>query len=185
MLGLDAQPASPDGVKMSPMLVEGVECMSMALLIGKDQAAIWRGLMVMKAISQMLGQVYWSERDIMIVDMPPGTGDSQLTLAQKISLSGAIIVTTPQDLALIDARKGLRMFQTMDVPILGLIENMSSFACPHCGEHSPIFDHSGGKKIADAYNIPYLGEVPLHMELHASEDSERPLILSHHNVEIP
>lgn len=179
MLGLDQRPRSPDGKKMSPIMFENVECMSMGLLMPKDQPAIWRGPMVMKALTQMLGQVYWSARDIMIIDMPPGTGDVQLTLAQKFSLAGAIIVSTPQDLALIDARKGLKMFQTMNTPILGIVENMSTFACPHCGEYSSIFDQAGAKAEAEKCKIPFLGEVPLHMDLRASGDKKLPFVLAY------
>lgn len=179
MLGLDQQPQSPDGKKMSPIIVEGVECMSMGLLMPKDQPAIWRGPMVMKALTQMLTQVHWHQRDIMIIDMPPGTGDAQLTLAQKFPLTGAIIVSTPQDLALIDARKGIKMFQTTNVPILGIIENMSTFTCPHCGEHSPIFDEGGGKEEAAKQNIQLLAEIPLNVKLRAAGDQNNPFVQAH------
>lgn len=183
MLGLVNQPQS-DGKKMSPEVFDGVECMSMGLLIPKDQPAIWRGPMVIKAINQMLNQVNWSNRDIMVIDMPPGTGDAQLTLSQNANLSGAVIVSTPQDLALIDARKGLKMFQTMDIPILGIIENMSSFACPHCGENTPIFHHGGAGETAMNMGVPFLGEIPLYLGLREAGDADKPFVLSHSDHEI-
>ncbi|MBP6985225.1 MAG: P-loop NTPase [Alphaproteobacteria bacterium] len=176
MLGLSNPPSSTDGKKMNPEIVDGVECMSMGLLIPKDQPAIWRGPMVIKAINQMLQQVAWSDRDIMVIDMPPGTGDVQLTLAQNASLSGVVIVSTPQDLALIDARKGLKMFQTLNVPILGLLENMSFFLCPHCGETSHIFHKGGVRQDAVSCGIPFLGEIPLNMVLRESGDSHHPIV---------
>jgi ATP-binding protein involved in chromosome partitioning len=184
MLGLENQPQSADGIKMSPEIYEDVECMSMGLLVGREQPAIWRGPMVIKALNQMLGQVAWSERDIMVIDMPPGTGDAQLTLAQNANLSGVVIVSTPQDLALIDARKGLKMFQTMGIPILGVVENMSSFACPQCGEVSQIFHHGGAAKAAEENGIPFLGEIPLVMDVREAGDSRKPFVLSHPDHEI-
>lgn len=178
MLGLDKPPESLDGKKMRPEQVESVECMSMGLLIPKDQPAIWRGPMVIKALNQMLNQVAWSDRDVMVIDMPPGTGDAQLTLAQNAKLAGVIIVSTPQDLALIDARKGLKMFQTMQIPILGVIENMSTFACPHCGEHTAIFNHGGARQSAKESQIPFLGEIPLYLGLREAGDTFKPFVLS-------
>lgn len=179
MLGLVNQPQSVDGKKMSPEMYEGIECMSMGLLIPKDQPAIWRGPMVIKALNQMLGQVDWGRCDIMVIDMPPGTGDAQLTLSQNAHLSGVIIVSTPQDLALIDARKGLKMFQTMDIPVLGMIENMSSFSCPHCGENTPVFNHGGAHDAAIEAGIPFLGEIPLFLGLREAGDEKKPFVLSH------
>jgi ATP-binding protein involved in chromosome partitioning len=181
MLGLTNPPQSVDGFFMQPEVYEDVACMSMGLLIGRDEPAIWRGPMVIKAMHQMLRQVEWGPRDIMVIDMPPGTGDAQLTLAQKANLSGAIIVSTPQDLALIDARKGLKMFETMGVPILGAIENMSTFSCPHCGQDSPIFDHGGARDTAQELGVPFLGELALSMDLRSSGDAHKPFVLSHPN----
>lgn len=179
MLGLEEQPHSEDGKLMKPLLCEGVKCMSMGLLIPKDQPAVWRGPMVIKALKQMLFQVDWGSLDILVIDMPPGTGDAQLTLAQSAQLNGVIMVSTPQDLALIDARKGWKMFQTMDIPILGLIENMSSFTCPHCEQNSSIFNHGGAHKAATKENIHFLGEIPLNISLRESGDSHMPYVLNH------
>jgi ATP-binding protein involved in chromosome partitioning len=184
MLGLENQPQSPDGKKMAPEVFEGVECMSMGLLIPKDQPAIWRGPMIIKALNQMLGQVHWGRSDIMVIDMPPGTGDAQLTLSQNANLSGVVIVSTPQDLALIDARKGLKMFQTMEIPILGIVENMSSFACPHCGINTPIFNHGGASDAAAEAGVPFLGEIPLYLGLREAGDAHKPFVLSHPDHDI-
>jgi len=184
MLGLDKQPESLDGKLMSPEIYEDVACMSMGLLMPKEQPAIWRGPMVIKALKQMLGQVDWGVRDIMVIDMPPGTGDAQLTLSQSANLSGAVVVSTPQDLALIDARKGLKMFQTMEIPILGVVENMSSFACPHCGKNTPIFNHGGAYEAASAMGVPFLGEIPLYLGLREAGDAFKPFVLSHDGHDI-
>ena len=137
---------------------------------------IWRGPMVMSALSQMLKDVAWGELDVLVVDMPPGTGDAQLTMAQQVPLAGAVIVSTPQDLALIDARKGLNMFRKVNVPVLGLVENMSSFVCPHCGERSDIFGHGGARSEAERLGVPFLGEVPLLSEIRATSDEGRPVV---------
>lgn len=179
MLGLEKAPASPDGKLMAPEIFEGVKCMSMGLLIPKNQPAIWRGPMVIKALNQMLNQVSWGQLDIMVIDMPPGTGDAQLTLSQNANLSGVVIVSTPQDLALIDAIKGINMFQTMNIPILGIIENMSTFSCPHCEKESHIFDQDGAKDTAEEKNLPFLGEIPLHMELRQAGDAKSPFVISY------
>ncbi len=184
MLGLDKPPESLDGKQMSPEICQDVACMSMGLLMPKEQPAIWRGPMVIKALKQMLGQVDWGVRDIMVIDMPPGTGDAQLTLSQSANLSGAVVVSTPQDLALIDARKGLKMFQTMEIPILGVIENMSSFACPHCGENTPIFNHGGACEAASSMGVPFLGEIPLYLGLREAGDAFKPFVLSHPDHDI-
>jgi ATP-binding protein involved in chromosome partitioning len=184
MLGLENQPQSLDGKKMMPEMYEGVACMSMGLLIPKDQPAIWRGPMIIKALNQMLEQVDWGHLDIMVIDMPPGTGDAQLTISQKANLAGAIIVSTPQDLALIDARKGLKMFQTMGIPILGIVENMSSFACPHCGKNTPIFHHGGASDTALQAAIPFLGEIPLYLGLREAGDAFKPFVLQETEHEI-
>ena len=137
---------------------------------------IWRGPMVMSALSQMLKDVAWGELDVLEVDMPPGTGDAQLTMAQQVPLAGAVIVSTPQDLALIDARKGLNMFRKVNVPVLGLVENMSGFVCPHCGERSDIFGHGGARSEAERLGVPFLGEVPLLPEIRATSDEGRPVV---------
>jgi len=139
---------------------------------------IWRGPMVMGALEQMMGDVEWGPLDIMIVDMPPGTGDAQLTMAQRVPLAGAVIVSTPQDLALLDARKGLNMFRKVDVPVLGVIENMSYFLCPHCGERSEIFAHGGAKRAAEQMGIDFLGEIPLDMAIREGIDSGRPTVVA-------
>ena len=137
---------------------------------------IWRGPMVMSALTQMLREVEWGTLDVMIVDMPPGTGDAQLTMAQQVPLAGAVIVSTPQDLALIDARRGVEMFKRVNVPVLGIIENMSYFVCPKCGEHHDIFGHGGAHREAERLGVPFLGEVPLHMAIRETSDSGRPVV---------
>ena len=142
---------------------------------------IWRGPMVMSALSQMLKDVAWGELDVLVVDMPPGTGDAQLTMAQQVPLAGAVIVSTPQDLALIDARKGLNMFRKVNVPVLGIVENMSTFICPHCGEASNIFGHGGAKSEATRLGVPFLGEVPLTLEIRETSDAGRPVVASDPN----
>lgn len=178
MLGLEDQPHSHDGKLMAPVVYEGVECMSMGLLVPKDQPAIWRGPMVIKALKQMLTQVDWGALDIMVIDMPPGTGDAQLTLAQTAGLAGVVIVSTPQDLALIDARKGWKMFQTLNIPVIGVVENMSTFVCPHCGESTPIFHHGGARQAAEQEGIPFLGEIPLNLDVRVAGDSCKPFVLT-------
>lgn len=139
---------------------------------------IWRGPMVISAITQMLREVRWGEVDVMVVDMPPGTGDAQLTMAQSVPLAGAVIVSTPQDLALIDARRGIAMFRRVEVPILGIVENMSTFVCPHCGTQTDIFAHGGARREAERLGVPYLGEVPLAMEIRETSDAGRPVMVS-------
>jgi ATP-binding protein involved in chromosome partitioning len=148
--------------------------MSMGFLVDEETPMIWRGPMVMSALSQMLKDVAWGELDVLVVDMPPGTGDAQLTMAQQVPLAGAIIVSTPQDLALIDARKGLNMFRRVNVPVLGLVENMSTFICPHCGQRCDIFGHGGAKAEAQRLGVPFLGEVPLTLAVRESSDEGRP-----------
>jgi ATP-binding protein involved in chromosome partitioning len=152
--------------------------MSIGFLVPEDTPMIWRGPMVMSALKQMLGEVAWGELDIMIVDMPPGTGDAQLTMAQQVALAGAVIVSTPQDIALIDARKGLNMFKKVDVPVLGIIENMSYFLCPHCGHRSDIFSHGGARREAERLGTDFLGEVPLDMAIRETSDDGRPITVS-------
>jgi len=178
MLGISGRPTSADGKILRPMENFGVKCMSIGFLVPEDTPMIWRGPMVMSAIQQMLRDVAWGELDIMIVDMPPGTGDAQLTLAQSVALAGAVIVSTPQDIALIDARKGLAMFQKVDVPVLGIIENMSYFLCPHCGERSDIFSHGGARREALRLGTDFLGEVPLDMAIRETSDEGRPITVS-------
>ncbi len=177
MLGVDAKPPLVDG-KMVPLEAWGLKAMSIGLLVDPDSAMIWRGPMVMSALEQMMNQVHWGALDIMIVDMPPGTGDAQLTMAQRVKLAGAVIVSTPQDIALIDARRGVRMFEKTMVPILGLIENMSSFACPHCGEVSHLFGHGGAKREAETLGVPFLGEVPLLLDIRQTSDAGTPIVAS-------
>ena len=150
----------------------------MGFLVPEDTPMIWRGPMVMSALQQMLRDVDWGELDVMVVDMPPGTGDAQLTMAQQVPLAGAVIVSTPQDIALIDARKGLNMFRKVDVPVLGIIENMSYFLCPHCGERSDIFSHGGARREAERLGVDFLGEVPLDIAIRETSDDGRPIVVS-------
>jgi ATP-binding protein involved in chromosome partitioning len=154
----------------------GVKVMSIGFLVEEDNAMIWRGPMVISAITQMLREVAWEDLDILVVDLPPGTGDAQLTMAQQAPLAGAIIVSTPQDIALIDARRGIAMFQKVSIPILGLIENMSSFCCPACNHVTPIFGHGGARAEAERRGIPYLGEIPLDMQIRQTSDDGRPIV---------
>jgi len=166
------------GRVLKPMEGYGLKVMSMGFLVAEDTPMIWRGPMVISAITQMLREVEWGELDVLVVDMPPGTGDAQLTMAQQVPLAGAVIVSTPQDLALIDARKGLNMFRKVDVPVLGIIENMSYFLCPSCGDRSDIFGHGGAREEAERLGVPFLGEVPLHMDIRAKSDSGQPVVIS-------
>ena len=152
--------------------------MSMGFLMNEESPVIWRGPMVMSALMQMVREVEWGELDILILDMPPGTGDAQLTMAQQVPLAGSVIVSTPQDLALIDARKGLRMFKDVDVPILGIIENMSTFICPHCGKSSDIFGHGGAEAEAAKLGVLFLGAIPLHMDIRHHSDSGTPVVVA-------
>ena len=163
---------------LKPVEKYGLEVMSMGFLVDEETPMIWRGPMVISAITQMLKDVAWGELDIMVVDMPPGTGDAQLTMAQQVPLAGAVIVSTPQDLSLIDARRGLNMFKRVDVPVLGIIENMSYFLCPKCGERSDIFSHGGARAEAGKLSVPFLGELPLHMSIRESSDAGHPIVIS-------
>jgi ATP-binding protein involved in chromosome partitioning len=183
MLDISGQPVSPDGRSLSPMENYGVKCMSMGFLVAEDTPMIWRGPMVQSALQQMLRDVDWGELDIMIVDMPPGTGDAQLTMAQQVPLAGAVIVSTPQDIALLDARKGLNMFRKVDVPVLGIVENMSYFACPNCGHVSHVFSHGGARREAEKLGMEFLGEVPLDMEIRETSDGGRPIVVSNPDSE--
>ena len=178
MLGISGRPSSPDGKMLKPMENYGVKCMSMGFLVDEDTAMIWRGPMVMSAIEQMLRDVEWGELDVLVVDMPPGTGDAQLTLAQKVPLTGAVIVSTPQDIALLDARRGLNMFRKVDVPVFGIVENMSYYICTECGHRAEIFSHGGARRIAEQLGMEFLGEVPLDIEIRETSDSGQPIVVS-------
>ena len=178
LLGLTGRPQVAQGNTLRPMQGFGLKAMSMGFLVDEGTPIIWRGPMVVSALTQMLRDVDWGNLDVLVIDMPPGTGDVQLTMAQQVPLSGAIIVSTPQDLALIDARKGLNMFRKVDVPVLGIIENMSYFICPKCGERSDIFGHGGARMEAEKLGIPFLGGVPLHMDIRATSDEGQPIVAS-------
>ncbi|MGB0630743.1 MAG: Mrp/NBP35 family ATP-binding protein [Alphaproteobacteria bacterium] len=176
MMGITGRPSSPDGKTIIPMEAHGVTCMSIGFLVPQDTAMIWRGPMVMGALEQMMGDVDWGPQDILVVDMPPGTGDAQLTMAQRVPLAGAVIVSTPQDLSLIDAKKGLNMFRKVDVPVLGIVENMSYFLCPSCGERSEIFAHGGAAQAATQIGVDFLGEIPLEMAIREGGDNGTPIV---------
>jgi ATP-binding protein involved in chromosome partitioning len=178
MLGISGKPSMVDKTTLRPMENYGLKCMSIGFLVPEDTPMIWRGPMVMSALQQMLRDVAWGELDIMIVDMPPGTGDAQLTMAQQVALAGAVIVSTPQDIALIDARKGLAMFEKVNVPVLGIVENMSYFLCPHCGGRSDIFSHGGARREAARLGTDFLGEVPLDLAIRETSDEGRPITVS-------
>ena len=175
LLGLDAEPEL-EGKRLKPLYVFGLKAMSIGFLVPEGEAMIWRGPMVTSAINQLLREVDWGELDCLVVDMPPGTGDAQLTLAQSVPLAGAVIVSTPQDLALIDARRGVTMFQKTNVPILGIVENMSYFVCPHCQGRSDIFAHGGARHEAETLGVPFLGEVPLALQIREQSDAGRPTV---------
>jgi ATP-binding protein involved in chromosome partitioning len=176
LLAIRGRPETLGGNRLRPMTGYGLTVMSIGFLVAEDTPMIWRGPMVMSALTQMLREVEWGTLDVMIVDMPPGTGDAQLTMAQQVPLAGAVIVSTPQDLALIDARRGVEMFKRVNVPVLGIIENMSYFVCPKCGERHDIFGHGGAHKEADKLGVPFLGEVPLHMAIRETSDAGRPVV---------
>ena len=178
MMGITGKPNSSDGHNLDALENYGIKVMSMGFLVEEDTPMIWRGPMVQSALEQMMRDVNWGELDVMIIDMPPGTGDAQLTMAQKVPLTGAIIVSTPQDIALLDARRGLNMFRKVDVPVLGLIENMSYFNCPHCGERSDIFSHGGAKSEAERLGMDFLGEIPLHISIRETSDGGNPIVVS-------
>lgn len=178
MLGVSGKPESSDGKMLEPKEGFGVKVMSMGFLVDEDQPIVWRGPMVMGALQQMLNDVNWGKLDVLVVDMPPGTGDAQLTMAQNVPLAGSVIISTPQDIALIDARKGLNMFRKTDVPVLGIIENMSYFLCPSCGEKSDIFGHGGAREEANKLEIDFLGEIPLHMDIRETSDNGTPIVES-------
>lgn len=178
LFGLTGKPEPSDaaGKKMKPLTRYGVEVMSVGFLVPEDTPMIWRGPMVMSALTQLLRETEWGEADVMVIDMPPGTGDVQLTLAQQTPLSGAVIVSTPQDLALIDARKGLNMFKKVNVPVIGIVENMSYFTCTKCGERHEIFGHGGAREEATRIGVPFLGEIPLDKEVRLRSDSGEPIV---------
>jgi len=175
MMGLNQRPASPDGKEIIPLKNHGVTFISMGLMLKEDEAVIWRGPMLMGALQQLLGQVRWGELDVLIVDLPPGTGDVQLSLSQKTEVTGAIIVSTPQDVALLDARKAINMFEKTNIKILGLIENMSTYICPNCGHEDHIFGHGGAKADAARMKIPFLGEIPLNIDIRLASDAGNPV----------
>jgi ATP-binding protein involved in chromosome partitioning len=176
LLAIKEKPQTVGGTRLKPIERYGLTAMSIGFLIDEETPMIWRGPMVMSAITQMLREVEWGKLDVMVVDMPPGTGDAQLTMAQQVPLKGAVIVSTPQDLALLDARRGVSMFKRVNVPVLGIVENMSYFLCPHCGERSDIFGHGGARKEAERLGVPFLGEVPLHMTIREKSDAGLPVV---------
>jgi ATP-binding protein involved in chromosome partitioning len=176
LLAIREKPQTIGGTRLKPIERYGLTVMSIGFLIDEETPMIWRGPMVMSAITQMLREVEWGKLDVMVVDMPPGTGDAQLTMAQQVPLKGAVIVSTPQDLALIDARRGVAMFKRVNVPVLGVVENMSYFLCPSCGTRSDIFGHGGARQEAERLGVPFLGEVPLHMTIREKSDSGLPVV---------
>ncbi|CCE86490.1 Piso0_004985 [Millerozyma farinosa CBS 7064] len=179
LFGLSGEPRISDDGKLIPLMNYGIETMSMGYLISPENAVVWRGLMVMKALQQLLFEVQWNNLDYLVVDMPPGTGDTQLTISQQIKVDGALIVTTPQDIALIDAVKGITMFNKVNIPILGLIQNMSHYICPNCNHESFIFGSDGARKEAEKHNIPLLGSIPLNEIICSQSDEGKPVMLSH------
>jgi len=176
LLAIRERPQTVGGTRLKPIFRHGMAVMSIGFLIEEETPMIWRGPMVMSALTQMLREVEWGALDVMVVDMPPGTGDAQLTMAQQVPLKGAVIVSTPQDLALVDARRGIAMFRRVNVPVLGIVENMSYFLCPHCGERSEIFGHGGARAEAERLGVPFLGEVPLDMAIREKSDAGLPVV---------
>jgi len=176
LLAIKERPQTVGGTRLKPITRYGLTVMSIGFLIDEETPMIWRGPMVISALTQMLREVEWGALDIMVVDMPPGTGDAQLTMAQQVPLKGAVIVSTPQDLALIDARRGIAMFKRVNVPVLGIVENMSYFLCPQCGTRADIFGHGGARHEAERHGVPFLGEVPLHMAIRESSDEGLPVV---------
>ncbi|MFM6985810.1 MAG: iron-sulfur cluster carrier protein ApbC [Hydrogenophaga sp.] len=184
MMGIEGRPESVDGQTMEPLENYGIQVSSIGFLIDKDEAMIWRGPMATQALEQLLRQTNWKDLDYLIVDMPPGTGDIQLTLSQRVPMTGAVIVTTPQDIALLDARKGIKMFEKVGVPILGIVENMAVYCCPNCGHTEHIFGAEGGKKMASEYGMDFLGELPLNMSIRVQADSGKPTVVADPESEI-
>jgi ATP-binding protein involved in chromosome partitioning len=176
LLGISGGPRSSDGIKLDPISKYGIKSMSMAYLVEEETPIVWRGPMVQSALEQMMRDINWGDLDVLVVDMPPGTGDTQLTMAQKVPLAGAVIVSTPQDIALIDARKGLNMFRKVEVPVLGLIENMSYFNCPNCGHRTEIFGHGGARREAENLGMDFLGEIPLDTVIRQTSDDGHPIV---------
>ena len=176
MMGISGKPSSEDGKTMEPMENYGVQVMSIGFMVAQDEAMIWRGPMATQALEQLLRQTNWKDLDYLIVDMPPGTGDIQLTLSQKVPLTGAVIVTTPQDIALLDAKKGIKMFEKVGVPILGIVENMAVHVCTNCGHTEHIFGADGGKNMAKEYGMDYLGALPLDMQIRVQADGGKPTV---------
>ena len=177
MMGIEKTPEQKDG-KISPAESHGIKLISMGFFVPEDQAVVWRGPMVHTAIQQLFRDVLWGELDYLLIDLPPGTGDAQLTLSQLVSLSGAITVTTPQEVALHDVRKGMMMFEKVNVPLLGIVENMSYFVCGHCGERTEIFAHGGGERAAETLGVPFLGRVPIDPAIREGGDTGRPLVVA-------
>jgi len=178
MLGIDTKPNSPDGKIMQPIRRFGLECMSIGFLVPEDSPVVWRGPMVAGALEQLMRDVAWGPLDVMVIDMPPGTGDTQLTITQRVALAGAVIVSTPQDIALIDAAKGLSMFRKVGVPVLGIVENMSYYVCPKCGDESHLFGHGGAKAEAERFGVDFLGELPLDIAIRQGGDAGQPIVLA-------
>jgi ATP-binding protein involved in chromosome partitioning len=178
LLDIHGKPRLLENRVLEPMEAYGLKVMSIGFLVEEEAAMIWRGPMVMSAITQMLREVAWGDLDVLVVDMPPGTGDAQLTMAQATPLAGAVIVSTPQDLALIDARRGVSMFKRVEIPILGIVENMATFICPHCGQSSHIFGHGGAREEARRLDVPFLGEIPLNMTIRELSDAGRPIVVA-------
>ncbi|KAI8364759.1 P-loop containing nucleoside triphosphate hydrolase protein [Radiomyces spectabilis] len=179
LMNLEGEPELSDkGDQLIPLTNYGVKCMSMGFMVDKEAPIVWRGLMVMKALQQLLHQVDWGHLDLLVIDMPPGTGDVQLTISQQVELDGSVIISTPQDIALIDAVKGTNMFKKVNVPILGLVQNMSLYICPNCHHESHIFGHDGAHRMAEKMDIPFLGEVPLHADICKLSDAGQPIVIS-------
>jgi ATP-binding protein involved in chromosome partitioning len=176
MLGSKERPTSPDGKRMNPVQAHGLQAMSIGFLIDEDQPMIWRGPMVTQALQQMLAETVWDDLDVLVIDLPPGTGDTQLSLSQRIPISGAVIVTTPQDIALLDARKALQMFRKVEVPVLGVVENMSTHVCGKCGHEEAIFGAGGGERLAQQYGVELLGQVPLDIRIREQADGGKPTV---------
>ena len=176
LLAIKERPQTAGGTRLKPIVRHGMPVMSIGFLVEEETPMIWRGPMVMSALTQMLREVEWGTLDVMVVDMPPGTGDAQLTMAQQVPLKGAVIVSTPQDLALADARRGIAMFRRVNVPVLGIVENMSTFICPHCGTQSDIFGHGGARREAERLDVPFLGEVPLALDIREKSDAGTPVV---------
>jgi ATP-binding protein involved in chromosome partitioning len=184
MLGISRRPESEDGKTMEPLENHGVQVMSIGFLVDQDEAMIWRGPMATQALEQLLRQTNWKDLDYLIVDMPPGTGDIQLTLSQRVPMTGAVIVTTPQDIALLDAKKGIKMFEKVGVPILGIVENMAVHVCSNCGHVEHIFGAEGGKKMAEQYDMAYLGALPLDINIRLQADSGKPTVVADPDGEV-